>query len=399
LISPLLPAATHVAWRLSEYLPETLLSGLTRSLPYVLPCCSLRVPVTIFQGPTFSNDDSGTVLAAGSDPYIRYLPSLFLKQVVKRESVGVFPLWKLARVVEELRGSADLTVARLDRLSGRLLFGRNSLAVPDWINSWLEVPTDFTAWARASKLHAARLKDMSLHVSHERSDLVRFYYEMYVPLIRRRHGDLAYVRSFYQLRRFFDRGGILWLDYRGERIAGALFHRSGTVFRSVAHGTASGGWPPVIPGTKDVLNYFQAQHARSIGCARIDAGGSRPSLHDGVLRYKRKWGMNVAEKPDSHHDWFVQWHSENEKVTSFLSRSSLIFRDHGGLSAIAAIDREDPALEADARRAHHLLWMPGLQRLYLVAPAGWQRCAAPPPCTVLLDPKSTARLFHREFRS
>jgi hypothetical protein len=333
------------------------------------------------------------VVAAGCEKYIDYLPRRFLKHVENRERFGVFPLWEVPRVLEDLQTSVDVTVARLDRLSGRLLFRGDYLAVPDWINSWLQVPEDLTAWARASHLHPSLLRDMAPEVSHERQDLERFYHEMYVPYIRRRHGEWAYVRSFYQMRRCFDRGGILWLNYRGRRAAGGLFQVAGKILRLMASGTPGGKWPPVKHGTMDALKYFEVEYARKIGCTHIDAGGSRPSLHDGVLRYKRKWGMNLARKLDSHHDWFVHWNGLTTKVRSFLSRSSLIFRDGDGLSAVAAIDREDRAAEADARRAHHLLWTRGLRRLYLIAELGWQPCASIPPHTVLLDAQGAARLF------
>ena len=377
-----------LAWRFCEYLPETLINGLSRCLPYVAPFFGLRIPITILEGPTFWNDRHGTVLAAGAEPYIHYLPRRFLKIVVKREKVGVVPIWELPRTLKRLQGSVDLTVARIDRLSARLLSPLNYFAVPDWVGSWLDVPEDLTKWARASKFHFTYLRETTAHVSHERADFNRFYQEMYVPYICRRHGDLAHVRSLYQLRRCFDRGGILWLHYRGQPIAASLFQHIGNTLGFIAYGTARGEWPAVKTGTFDALKYYQVEYARRNGYERIDYGGSRPSLHDGVLRYKRKWGMKLTEKPDSHYDWMIHWNRLDEKVTSFLSKTSLVVRDKGGLSVIAALDREDEATEADAWRAHHLLWMPGLQRLYLVARSGWRSCSSTPPNTVLLDSKN-----------
>lgn len=382
-----------VAWQICEYLPEGLISGLARCLPYVLPCFNLRIPVTIFEGPTLGNGGQGSVLAAGSEPYIHYLPSRFLKEVVKRERVGVFSIWELPRVIKDLQRSSDLTVVRLDKFSARVFSHRNYLAVPDWINSWLDVPGDLTSWSRAGDLYPGRLKEMSASVSHDQADLHRFYHDMYVPYIQRRHGALAYIRSLYQLRRCFGRGGILWLYYRGQPVAGCLFQHSANILRVIASATVGGEWPPFKSGTMDALKYFEVEYARNSGCVLIDFGGSRPSLHDGVLRYKRKWGVNVSGKLDNHYDWLIHWKTFDEKVISFLAHTSLIFHDKDGLSAITAVDRKDQATPADAARAHHLLWMPGLHRLYLIAPHGWLAGGTPPPHTVLLDSASARRVL------
>jgi hypothetical protein len=134
--------------------------------------------------------------------------------------------------------------------------------------------------------------------------------------------------------------------------------------------------------------FYLITYARQEGCTRIDFGGNRPSLHDGVLRYKRKWGVALSEKSDIPYDHLVRWNRLDGVVADFLSHTSLIFRDRGGLSAISAVDHEGPVPASHAWTVHHCIWIQGLRRLYLVATSGWKPDVGGPPHTCLIDPKS-----------
>lgn len=110
------------------------------------------------------------------------------------------------------------------------------------------------------------------------------------------------------------------------------------------------------------LYYFSILHARLLGCAEVDFRGARPSLHDGLLRYKRKWGNVLYDKTDSYYDLLVHWNGVNGVVKDFLSHTGLIFREKGGLSAI----------HADESQTCGSLWIGGLHQLYLLTEWGRQ---------------------------
>jgi hypothetical protein len=190
---------------------------------------------------------------------------------------------------------------------------------------------------------------------------------MYVPFAQRRYGEQAIVRNFYQLRRRFRQGGLIWMQYNGERIAGLLFQRCGSVCHYLVIGTAGGEWAPVKLGAISALYYQAMLHARALGCRTIDFGGCRPSLTDGVLRYKRKWGVQVVDKHNSFFDFLVYWRRMEGSAFALLRRTPLIFRDHGKLSAIAAVENEAPGEQNHTQQLVDTLWLDGLHRIYLVS--------------------------------
>ena len=125
---------------------------------------------------------------------------------------------------------------------------------------------------------------------------------------------------------------------------------------------ATGELPLNKRGIMAALYYYSIAHARQLSCAEVDFRGARPSLHDGLLRYKRKWGTTLYDKTDMYYDLLVRWNGVNDVVKDFLSHTGLIFRDEGLLSAI----------HADESQSRRSLWIGGLHRLYLLTESGRQ---------------------------
>ncbi|MGH7791976.1 MAG: hypothetical protein ACREOB_06625, partial [Thermodesulfobacteriota bacterium] len=254
----------------------------------------------------------------------------------------------------------------------------------------LTIPEDSRKLVKGSRnlkqdLRVVRRNNLYPEVTHAETDFEMFYHTMYVPFVRNRHGEHALIRDIHRSRRMFRQGGLQWIRCNGRPIAGRIFQRRDHVLKFVAQGTVNGEWSPVKEGAIAALYFFGIDHAKQLGCKLIDLGVSRPSLNDGVLRYKRKWGVTVVENGDIYYDFLLCWNRLNKAVASFLSNTPLIFRDHDGLSAISVIDQNEPATQNDAWKISHSMWMPGLQRLYLVATSGWQPVHDSPPQTTLID--------------
>lgn len=379
-----------LAWRVYEYLPVPAEDFLKRCFQYILPFKGLYVPIVILRGTTRPDGHQGTLLVAGTEQGVDYIINRLFDGEYQREMVGKVPLWKLARTLKHLRTSADLTIARVDRLSARLFFGADYLAVPEWVGSTLTVPDDITKLTRGnpslkSDLQIVHRNGLTYEVTRAEEDFEEFYYKMHVPFTRKRHGKQAFIRNVYWMRRAFRQGGLIWILLGSQRISGLLFRRSGNVLQSLAMGTASGEWEHIKEGAIAALYLFSIKLAKKLGCKLVDFGGCRPSLNDGLLRYKRKWKMNLIEKWDNYYDFLVYWNRFNKSVISFLSNTTLIFRNHHGLSAIYIINHDEPVMQSEAIEIHRSMWIPGLHRLYIVSTSGWQPAVSNPPQTHLVD--------------
>jgi len=127
--------------------------------------------------------------------------------------------------------------------------------------------------------------------------------------------------------------------------------------------------------------------ARQHGCALTNCGGSRPSLHDGVLRHKRKWGIALCDQPGNPFALLVHWNRLGGAVADSLAHTSLIFRDRSGDSALHSLDVPRLATGVDALAARQALWIDGLQRLRLFNGARWTPAAEAGPDVEPPDPR------------
>jgi len=151
---------------------------------------------------------------------MNYLIHCFFESEPQREAVSNVPVWNLARILQRLQATADLTIARVDRLSTRFLFDAGSLAIPEGVGATLTVPEDLAMLARRNHhlkddLRVVRRNGLTSDITHAESDFEVFYHTMYVPFIRNRHGEHAVIRNIDWLRRTFCHGGLQWIRRDG----------------------------------------------------------------------------------------------------------------------------------------------------------------------------------------
>jgi hypothetical protein len=208
---------------------------------------------------------------------------------------------------------------------------------------------------------------------------------MYVPFIRRRYGATTFVRGLHQVRALGRRGGLVWIERAGQRVAGLLFQERGLRIRVFCIGTLNGDYSLVKAGTMAGLYVAALEYARSRGCSVVDFGGVRASLMDGLFHYKRKWGGIIRRNEDCVSSFLVRWERWNDVVGEFLARSGPVFANGQSFDAVRVIADGQPA---DV--AHRECWTAGLRRLYLINPHGWAGAASPPDTTLVDAPADGA---------
>jgi hypothetical protein len=363
---------------------------LRRCYGYLLPLREAWVPIARLSGPMQGSGRRGTLLVAGAPRWVSYLPNRIFAAPPTREVIGHAPVWALPRRLRELRGDADVTIARVDRISTRLWFDDDWLTVPEWIGSRIPLPIDVAALARESNsvaedLRRTRLAGYTAEISHDAADLERFYREMLGPYIRARYGDEAYLPSIARLRAGFREGGLMWVLRDGARVAGHVYGRRGSGLTLIAIGAASLDAGLVGQGAMAAIYVLTLGYAMAQGCTEIDLRGMRPSLTDGLLRYKRKWGAVLYDRFDTPYSALVHWDRLDGAAHEFLTRVAPVFRVDDGLAAMAIVERATPWTSTALRAAHKALWAPGLTRLALLARPPLPADLPLPAATTALD--------------
>jgi len=375
-------------------LPARGRSGVTLARQFVPGCLQRNIPVARLRGPARPSGQEAVLLVAGAEPWVDYLPRRFFAEPPKRESIGRASIWSLPGLLRRLRSSADLTIARVDRLSKRMFFGGDYLHVPEWIGADLAIPENLPALFRSNtSLHGdmrrMRRQRLQPSISHLMADFDLFYDTMYAPYARARYEDLSMIGPKHRWRHWFRRGGVLFVERDGERLAGLLFTRYKDTFYFSIVGTRDGQWAPVKQGALAALKFFAIQHAQDMGCNRIGYGNSRSVLQDGVLRFKSKWRVRFYPNPFPLFELMVYWNRLEGVVADFFSHTSLIFMENGGLAAIHATAGDRPPEPAD----YKALWINGLSRLFLVGRGAWPSGMEESPRITFLNPGTRPGYF------
>jgi hypothetical protein len=330
-----------------------------------------------------------SVFVVGPEPWAGDLPRRMFRGAPQQSPAGEMPVWKADAAVSELAENADLVVVRVDTLSARLFFGPCYLRVPEWVDTILPVPDDIEALVRSNHslredMRIVRHNGLTATISRSDSDFDEFYSSMYLPFVRGRHGALAWPSNRESLFKCFRRGGLIWVTQAGERAAAILFERADDVLHLPAEGTRNGEVSMLKNGVVSALFYHAIRHAIECGCRIVDFGGCRPCVSDGVLRYKRKWGMEVRVRPMNQFYTLVRWRRWNTGLATFLSDVPVLHENGRGLSAITSASLPQPGEQADVDRICHAMYFRGLEHITIVNEAGWAAGVTPPPSCVLV---------------
>lgn len=283
-----------------------------------------------------------TLLTVGDSPHVEYLAMQWWGANATKEPVGRLWSWEVSNVA----ATADVVVWRVSQWTARWRARRGGLHLPDWVGTELPVDVDLRDRARVhgslrEDLRLVRNRGWQSELSFGASELPEFYEQYYQPLILARHGSQTVWTPVGWLVRRLGAGGILWLTREGQRLAAVAFAERDRRLMLLATGVLHGDEDLLRHGAMAAVYYFAWELARARGCELVDFGGCRPSLRDGLLQYKTKWGMRVRPKANCHDVQCVYWREWGVRVEDFLRRVLPICWLGGQLGAVIVNDPQN----------------------------------------------------------
>ncbi len=359
----------------------------------VTPLLAWHVPLRLLRGTARESGTEVRLLAAGGADWTAYVTSRFFAGEPVVEEVLRVPVWRLQRQVDAWEPRADLVVIGIDRFSARVFLRRDYLALPQWVAAWMNVPQEAQDFERQhsrteSDFRRVRKQGFESSYSNAAADFDLFYDHFYQPYLQSRHQVQAPMAPRWMLRVVFRRGGLQWETCQGVRVAADLVVCEGTDYAPVVTGLLEGREELRRQGALVALYAHAPQHARALGCTRIMLGGSRPCLHDGVLRYKSKWldGLSALTSHISgHHVTLLRWNQLAGPVAEFLSHTALIHQEQGGFSALWVFPTHLPLTAETLSKGLHELQVKGLRHLRIVLPGPLPPGFTAPPGVLCVD--------------
>ncbi len=308
-----------------------------RSLPGALS--QLETTAARLRGADPESGRALTVLYVGGGRDLDYVRDLAFGSSSVETGVlgrGSTPL-SIRRHLRRHATGADVVVVDTLFPAERLLVPGAYHRVPRWVKQSLPVAgaagkagSGARAWARrVIRRHGYRI---ALEATDEAR--LRFYRELYRPYLVARFGEAAILVDEDRFLREAASGAILRLHVEGEVLAGVLLRPAGDELQIVWFGARPDAAQRGFGGLADALDYAALGLARRGGFARLHFGASRPSLEDGILQYKLKWGTEIHPGHLPTSDLRFGYDPGSAAAGAFLRRARLLERRDGELREI-----------------------------------------------------------------
>ena len=253
------------------------------------------LPVQRLVGRLPGSDSPVVMLCAGAPSTADFVAGALL-DVDERASVGRLgsPLELRSAAFRELCSGADLVAMEVPRAWQACLPAGTQLRMPAWVSQeLLAVGTPavtLPASIRKEARRQSRRNAYEVHFSTALSDVRRFYATLYRPYVTARFGTGAVVVDEEQFLAVSRGMTLAMLTAAGDWVAGLLLYQRGETLHLGWFGSAA---VPPRTGASEVLDAHSIEWGASKGIRRVIMGHSRPSLADGVVRYKSRFGATV----------------------------------------------------------------------------------------------------------
>lgn len=239
--------------------------------------------------------------------------------------------------------------------------------IPMWIDGKLD--TD-TAIERSKKignikedLRRIRKNKLEYEVSVDDKEISDFHRNMYVPYIRNTFGPSALFHSLESLKRSDGTIELLIIRKDGEAVAGQILVYEHDGVRTREIGVKNGDRQYVKAGVMGALYYYGLMHLQSKGFGTIGLGGSRAWLNDGVLRFKKKWGMRLGKPWPS--GFLLVAPTKSEGVAAFLANNPFASVTNGQLEGVVFSESRQTISAKETKKIHRDYFYEGMSKLLI----------------------------------
>jgi len=237
----------------------------------------------------------------------------------------------------------------------------------DLTGSIEEIKTKFHKTKRQISNSILSKSKLTYRISNDLKDFDRYYYNMYIPLIKKKYGDLG-IESYEEMKPYFLEGFLLLVSYEGETVSGALcvVKDKTLVFRRT--GVLNGDEKYIKLGAQNALYLFMIFHAKELGLDHLDTMKSVSVLNDGVYNAKREWGATVYADDESESRVYFIIPKLNDKISGFFEANPFIIQNNDGLCGIVGFNGNSCLVNGSKKELNKKYYAPGINNLHVITP-------------------------------
>jgi len=333
----------------------------------------LRVNTFMLEGVEKVSGEGIRIFFAGIAPDSEYLGHMSLREGFTITVLGRCFVW--TALIKRKAPDCDIQIVTAHRFLSRYLMWGEGFHIPRWIGTEvnLSVAKQLAESSKSLKWDMRKVtrNGYRYEIARDRTSYDYFYERMYLPYIDNIYGNRSFLMSYDVMMSELDNCELGFVKKGEQCLAGGIIICKDNKVRGWSLGVLDGDQALVKEGVITALYYFETLYLLEKGVQKRSFGSSRAFLRDGVLKFKKKWGIRITSaKPFG---FCLKPLGNSAASSAFLQNNPFIFEKNGAFHAgvfVAADFAGDFA--AWAGRTYKDYYCNGIDKLYIFYPEGMQ---------------------------
>jgi len=321
----------------------------------------------IITGEEIKSKQELSIFYAGSRENRNYIINLIFDNLYKENYIGKMWIWGVLKKVKEEKINCSLMVVEAPRVFSLFSITGKWFYIPCWISGEIDISNGISSLITNESLKSDIRKIKKNHLSFESTNeifqLYDFYHNMYLPYITEAHDDEAIVMEYDLIKEEFKNCDLILVKNREEYIGGILIRYIGKSVHLWCIGIKNGNGDYLQLGVVGALYYFSFCYLKDKGFKKIELGDTRAFLKDGVLQYKKKWGMRIIRASQT--GFLINVLSASNSAKEIFFSNPFIYMDKGKLEGAIFIKNDRLISEKDFREIYKSYYRYGISKLII----------------------------------
>ena len=293
---------------------------------------ALRYNAWILEGLERDSGQPLKISYAGALPLRNYFIAMAFQGAPKEQSLGKVWVWSLYKRLTGANIGSDLLICDVPRFKSPYFRLTPDLELPVWLR--VEINTDVSIESKRKKYSEIRRHihkhGIETRLSRRPEDFEDFYFNMYVPMVKRRHEELAVIHDHDDLKKKFMTKDfeLLLLIKEGRTIGGSMLDFVEKKGHLSYVGIAEGDYKTI--GLPALIFYFSMLRIKERGSPVANLGHCRPFLNDGTMYFKRQLGGYIAPAYHEESGWLKLFFlKKSPGLKNFLANNPFVSVEKG----------------------------------------------------------------------
>lgn len=307
------------------------------------------------------------IIYAGSEKNKNFLAKLAFDNSYREDYIGKRRLWRIPKAANEKGHNCSLMVTEMrEHKSLRMLFEKKKyFYIPCWIYGEANIPLHISGSSAQEDLRRIRKGNLGFEVTNQAGQFHNFYYNMYLPFVTRRHKDRAVLMGYDDMMQRLEAGNceLLLIKKANKYIAGQLLVYGEGAPRLWSVGVKDGNPSYLKDSVIAATICFSARYLEEKGYKRVGLGGLRAFLKDGVLQYKKKWGLQIVRTTEK--GFLIKPLSKTAGTKGFFLNNPFIWMDKMKFNGAIFVEAGAPLAKKDFEEIYKEYYLMGVSKLFI----------------------------------